>query len=285
MGFSPTVGDTATLNVANATLAVNAKGAATAYFQSTVSGTNTNTFQFTQDDGATWNNLAVYPLTSGLPTGASVTTNTATGRWAAPCCGFDAVRMNITAFTSGSQVVFVRASTEPLFTIALQPTTGNLLSTVTLASTTVTTSAATIGKQEDVASVGADGGVACMGLRTDTPVANDNVSASGDYTQLKLDNYGHLWVNQAAFLYNHISTNATTAVKATGGFLHSVTINTRGATSTATIYDSTTGSGTVVAVLDTTLSTTAFLYDVACPTGITVVTAGSSAADLTVGYL
>jgi len=88
------------------------------------------------------------------------------------------------------------------------------------------------------------------------------------------------------YSYSHISAATTTTSKSGAGTLHSITINTRSVGGTATIYDNTAGSGTVIAVLDTTLSTTTFIYDVAFSTGLTIVTAdgGATHADLTVAY-
>lgn len=95
---------------------------------------------------------------------------------------------------------------------------------------------------------------------------------------------GVVAVEETGRPFSHISTNTTTTIKSGAGFLHSLVINTRGLTNTATIYDNTAGSGTVVAAIDTTLSTTAFVYDIAFSTGLTIVTAGGTAADLTISY-
>lgn len=84
--------------------------------------------------------------------------------------------------------------------------------------------------------------------------------------------------------YSHISTLATTTIKSGAGTLHSISVNTVGAAAnTATIYDSLTGTGTVIAVI-TTLSAQTLLYDLAFATGLTIVTATGTAADLTVTY-
>lgn len=85
------------------------------------------------------------------------------------------------------------------------------------------------------------------------------------------------------FLYKHISTNATTLVKTGEGFLHSISVNTAGGTDTATVYDSITGSGTIIGILSCTTPTTHFL-DVGFATGLTIVTAGSTAPSITVSY-
>ena len=83
-----------------------------------------------------------------------------------------------------------------------------------------------------------------------------------------------------------VAALATTTVKSGAGVLHSIVINTKGAAAnTLTVYDNTTGSGTVLAVIDTVnLSTNALLYDVAFTTGLTVVSATGTGADLTISW-
>jgi hypothetical protein len=67
--------------------------------------------------------------------------------------------------------------------------------------------------------------------------------------------------------------------------LHSITINTKGAASnTLTVYDNTTGSGTKIAAIDTTAQTQTLFYDIICRTGITVVSATGTGADITVSW-
>lgn len=88
-----------------------------------------------------------------------------------------------------------------------------------------------------------------------------------------------------AFTFGHISTAATTTLKSGSGTLHNVSVNTLGTVaSTATIYDSTTGSGTVIGVINTLNLSGSFILDVAFTTGLTIVTTGTIAPDLTVSY-
>lgn len=82
--------------------------------------------------------------------------------------------------------------------------------------------------------------------------------------------------------YKHISSAATTTVKSGEGTLHSLVVNTTAAGAT-TIYDNTAGSGTVIAVLKSSVAEGFFLYDVKFTVGLTVVTAAAS--DLTVSYV
>jgi hypothetical protein len=88
------------------------------------------------------------------------------------------------------------------------------------------------------------------------------------------------------YSYSHQNANGTTTVKSGQGVLHAITINTKGATgNTATIYDNTAASGTIVAVIDTTSQIQTLTLDVAFNTGLTVVLATGTAADITVSYL
>lgn len=90
-------------------------------------------------------------------------------------------------------------------------------------------------------------------------------------------------VEQAGSPFSHIAGAATTTVKSGAGILHKISINTKGAASTATVYDNTAGSGTVIAVIDLTLSQDTLIYDLAFATGLTIVTTGTL-SDLTVSY-
>jgi hypothetical protein len=86
--------------------------------------------------------------------------------------------------------------------------------------------------------------------------------------------------------YAHISTSTTTTVKSAAGFLHAVSVNTLGTVaSTTTIYDNTAGSGTVIGVINTLTLSGPFVLDVSFVTGLTIVTTGTVAPDLTVSYL
>jgi microcompartment protein CcmK/EutM len=86
--------------------------------------------------------------------------------------------------------------------------------------------------------------------------------------------------------FNHITTNTTTTVKSGAGVLRRIVINTKGSSAnTLTIYDNTTGSGTVIGVIDTVNGVSGhFEYGVSFSTGLTIVTANGTAADVTVIY-
>jgi hypothetical protein len=88
-----------------------------------------------------------------------------------------------------------------------------------------------------------------------------------------------------ALNYSHQNALGTTTVKSGAGLLHSLTINTKGATSNiATLYDNTSGSGTVIAVVDLTSQILTLLFDVGFNTGLTVVISGGTSGDITISY-
>lgn len=87
------------------------------------------------------------------------------------------------------------------------------------------------------------------------------------------------------YAYSHQAANGTVTVKSASGVLHAISINTKGATAnTATVYDNTAGSGTIIAIIDTTTAVQTLFFDVVFNTGLTVVLASGTSADLTVSY-
>lgn len=92
---------------------------------------------------------------------------------------------------------------------------------------------------------------------------------------------------QASWLYKHIAALSTGAsIKATPGTLHTITINTKGATSNLlTVYDGTSTAGTVIAAVDTTVTYGTLTFDVDFTVGLFYVLAAGTAADITVAYV
>lgn len=67
--------------------------------------------------------------------------------------------------------------------------------------------------------------------------------------------------------------------------LHSITINALGTVaSTTTVYNNTAGSGAVIAIINTLAGQESYIYDVAFSIGLTLVTTGTVAPDITVSY-
>ena len=87
------------------------------------------------------------------------------------------------------------------------------------------------------------------------------------------------------YSFHRSASNATTTIKSGAGVLKRVTINTLGSLlNTCTIYDNTAGSGTIIAVIDPTLVQGTYEYDLVFSTGLTIVTATGTSADITVIY-
>jgi len=86
--------------------------------------------------------------------------------------------------------------------------------------------------------------------------------------------------------YAHITTDATTEVKAGSGVLHSITFNNPTATEVITIYDNTAASGTVIGIITipTSPQPVTLFYDVIFTKGLTILTA-TATSDITVSYI
>jgi hypothetical protein len=99
-------------------------------------------------------------------------------------------------------------------------------------------------------------------------------------------NHSDIVTKKSASSYAHLNSTGTTTIKSGAGILRRVVINTRGGVlNTFTIYDNTSGSGTVIAVIDTVNGVSGqFEYNVAFSTGLTVVNATGTSADITVIY-
>ena len=86
--------------------------------------------------------------------------------------------------------------------------------------------------------------------------------------------------------FKNITTSTTTLVKTGAATLHTVCVNTKGTVaSTVKVYDGVDASGVLVATIDSLNLTGTFTYDIACVTGICIVTTGTVAPDVTVTYV
>jgi hypothetical protein len=99
-------------------------------------------------------------------------------------------------------------------------------------------------------------------------------------------NHSDIVTKKSASSYAHLNSTGTTTIKSGAGILRRVVVNTNGSVSnTFTIYDNTSGSGTVIAAIDTVNGVSGhFEYNVAFSTGLTVVDATGASADITVIY-
>lgn len=87
------------------------------------------------------------------------------------------------------------------------------------------------------------------------------------------------------FTYNNINTATTTVVKSGTGTLKNISINSKGTVaSLVTVYDNTAASGTTIAKIDSLNLSGDFFFDVKFNTGLTIVTTGTVAPDITVIY-
>lgn len=85
--------------------------------------------------------------------------------------------------------------------------------------------------------------------------------------------------------YSHIATSTTTLVKTGAGNLRSISVNSKGTVaSTVTVYDALTAVAPVVAIIDSLNLSGTFTYDLAFTTGLTIVTTGTVAPDITVSF-
>lgn len=83
----------------------------------------------------------------------------------------------------------------------------------------------------------------------------------------------------------NINTSTTTTVKTGAGVLRKIIVNQKGTVaSVITLYDNTAASGTVLGKIDSLNLSGNFMYDVAFSIGLTVVTTGTVAPDITVTY-
>lgn len=90
-------------------------------------------------------------------------------------------------------------------------------------------------------------------------------------------------VAPTGFSFANRAANSTVTHKAGAGVCHGVVVNTVGTTTTIVLYDNTAGSGTKIATIDTSvIGAGLYQYDAIFTTGLTSVTAGVAAADVTV---
>lgn len=101
-----------------------------------------------------------------------------------------------------------------------------------------------------------------------------NALASGTITA------GTVVANPAGFTYFHIAGAGTTVIKASAGTLHATVINSKSVGGVLSLYESNGTTGALIAAIDTTLSTTAFLYDIAFGS-LTAAHVGATGGDIT----
>jgi hypothetical protein len=89
-----------------------------------------------------------------------------------------------------------------------------------------------------------------------------------------------------SFNYTHLNANGTTTIKSAAGVLAAVSVNTKGASGNQlAVYDNTSASAPIIAQIDTTSAVYTFPLGVQFNTGLTVVLANGTAADITISWL
>ena len=166
-------------------------------------------------DGTNYQNL------TGLPIGAGTTpinTMTVPGITSLSCSGLTHVRARVTAFTSGTIVVTLRAAPAPIAMLVAGGQLDRLIAG---------TSASSIGKAEDNVAASGDTGVMILGVRRDT-VSVAPTSATGDYSEIAVNASGFVGVTSIASGQSTgwtrtrlvcAGTNNATNVKASAGNL------------------------------------------------------------------
>lgn len=81
--------------------------------------------------------------------------------------------------------------------------------------------------------------------------------------------------------FTRITTNTNTVIKTTPGIFTGISVNTAGATSSATVYNNTTCTGAVIGIFST-LAQIVLNVNAIATTGICVTTAGGTPADITI---
>lgn len=230
------------------------------------------TGQFAPNTGGTYNNATTWVNTNALGSiGAlGVTVNIS---YASRIVN-NFFRLNISALASGTVSGYVTLSTMPLpYYVAGTSQLGTW--TVGVTGYPVAAAAADTFSNPTVTQIGAINQV-FNGTNWDRQRSGGVTGMAGVTVQAS---------PSGGWSFTNISTSTTTTVKSGAGTLHLVTVNTLGTVaSSATIYDNTAGSGTIIAIINTLSLSGSFTYDIAFATGCTVVTTGTSAPNITVAY-
>jgi len=164
-------------------------------------------------------------------------------------------------------------------TVGIDQTTGGTTNGVVIKSTTGTTAF--------VQASGVDGlGNGNGGLIT---FAEGMVFNGATWDRLRGTAAEGATVNLAAkatggYSYSHTAgATAGTTIKGSAGTLHSVTVNTKGATAVLTIFDNTTATGTTIAIVDLTANVQTLIYDLTFTTGLSISVTGTI-SDITITY-
>jgi hypothetical protein len=93
---------------------------------------------------------------------------------------------------------------------------------------------------------------------------------------------------QPGYKFLHVGTaSGTAAVSTVAGLLYSVTINQKGsASSLVTLYDNTAGSGTIIGIIDPTVTVQTLFFEASVKNGIFFSSTGAAnTGDFTITYI
>ena len=224
-----------------------------------------------------------------LPTGAATSALQTTGN-----NSLSSIDSKITAVNTGAVVVSSSVLPTGAATSALQTTGNNSLSsidgkTATLVSGRVPVDGSAVTQPISAASLPLPAGAATQATLSSIDAkfsALGQTTMSASVPVVLASNHSDIVTKKSASSYAHLNSTGTTTIKSGAGILRRVVINTKGGiTNTLTIYDNTSGSGTVIAAIDTVNGVLGhFEYNVAFSTGLTVVNATGTSADITVIY-
>lgn len=154
---------------------------------------------------------------------------------------------------------------------------------VTNASLAVTAAALPTGAATEATLASIDSKTAEFGT-AGTPSA-DVISVQGVSSgePVKVDVVQPVVIQLATSGYAYLHANGTTTVKTGAGVLRRIVIGSTGSIlNTLTVYDNTTATGSIIALIDTTLQRGSLDFEVNFTTGLTLVLASGTAAHITV---
>lgn len=154
---------------------------------------------------------------------------------------------------------------------------------VTNASLAVTAAALPTGAATEATLASIDSKTAEFGT-AGTPSA-DVISVQGvsGGEPVKVDVVQPVVIQLATSGYAYLHANGTTTVKTGAGVLRRIVIGSTGSVlNTLTVYDNTTATGSIIALIDTTLQRGSLDFEVNFTTGLTLVLASGTAAHITV---
>lgn len=240
-------------------------------------------------------NVIALPLPSGAATSALQTTgNTSLSTIATNTTGLNSLTKNtgivdantirVSPATDVTQAISAVSLPLPsgASTSALQTTGNSSLSSIDGKITAVNTGAVVVSSsalptgaatQTTLASI--DAKFSALGQKT----------MAGSTPVVLASNHSDIYVKDKSSSYANITTTGTTTIKSGAGILRRLVINTKGsASNTFTIYDSLTGSGTVIATIDTVNSVSSYFEYGLAFTALTIVSATGTSANATVIY-